>query len=182
MNIKKIVNTVNNGEIIVIPTDTIYGVGVKADNKKAIRDLMKIKGRKNNIPILVSDIQSALKLFNNLPMKLKNLANKYWPGALTIVYEAKNDKYLTNSNGTIAVRVPNNKITKMILEKTGPMAVSSANKIGEKEPENMSQALFSDKISMLVKDKEIKKKNRASTIVTFEDNKIKILRQGDIKI
>jgi tRNA threonylcarbamoyl adenosine modification protein (Sua5/YciO/YrdC/YwlC family) len=181
-SINDAIEQIKNGKIIVLPTDTVYGVGVDASNESAVKNLLKIKKRKNNIPILAPNTEQAFKICKNIPDIAYELAKKYWPGALTIVLEKSVNWFLgETSNNTVAVRVPNNKIALEILEKTGLLAVSSANEKTKIEAISPNQAYFSDKISIVV-DGGILEKHKSSTIVSCVGKGMKILRQGEIKI
>ena len=128
--ISKAAEIIKNGGVIIFPTDTVYGIGAKYDNEKAILKIRKIKGTPDsqNFPVLVSNIKQSEPIvrINNLA---KTLMSRYWPGALTIVLESKmGDK-------KIGIRFPNSKITKELIEKVGtPIIGTSANFHKDKAP------------------------------------------------
>jgi tRNA threonylcarbamoyl adenosine modification protein (Sua5/YciO/YrdC/YwlC family) len=175
------IKVVKNGELIVFPTDTVYGVGVVPYNKLAIKKLLLTKNRTKTLSILCSNTKEAFNLGKNIPNIAQELANKYWPGQLTMVLQKNVDWFLGDIKNTIAVRVPNNKIAFSILKETGPLAVSSANKNGETPASTYKDAHFSNIVSYVVDGGDLPKRE-ASTIISFEKNKILTLRQGVIKI
>jgi L-threonylcarbamoyladenylate synthase len=132
-NLDKAVLALQNGQTIVFPTETSYGLGCDATNQDAVDKIFKIKGRKSDKPLLVvvPDIEMAKKylVWNDL---LEDLASKYWPGPLTVVGEySKKDnlaKGVVATDNTIAVRVTDFPLTKLLSEKLNrPLVATSAN-------------------------------------------------------
>lgn len=125
------VAAVRAGDVIVLPTDTVYGVGADANNAAAVQKLLdaKQRGRDFPPPVLVAEAASVLALAEGVDGRVDALAEAFWPGALTLVLRAAS--WLTFDLGdrgaTIAVRVPDHDFTRDVLRRTGPLAVSSAN-------------------------------------------------------
>jgi len=120
----------DKGECIVFPTDTVYGIASRADNRAAVAKLQQIKGRSDAFPppILVGDADAAWALFTNVPESARRLGEAYWPGGLTLILATGQHLSLSEQVGTIGVRVPAHDEVRALLRMTGPLAVSSANK------------------------------------------------------
>jgi L-threonylcarbamoyladenylate synthase len=129
------VEAIKSGELVVLPTDTVYGVGADAFTPHAVTALLNAKGRGRNVPppVLVGSRHTLDGLVYSLPKAARELADAFWPGALTIVVEHSPSLQwdLGDTNGTVAVRMPLHPVALEVLRETGPMAVSSANKHGQ---------------------------------------------------
>lgn len=129
------IEAVKNGELVVLPTDTVYGVGADAFTPHAVKALLDAKGRGRQMPppVLVGSRHTLDGLVFSLPMVARELVEAFWPGALTIVVEHSPSLRwdLGDTNGTVAVRMPLHPVALEVLRETGPMAVSSANKTGQ---------------------------------------------------
>lgn len=138
--VDKAIEVLNNGGIVIFPTDTAYGIGCRMDNEEAVKRLFKIRKRpaKQAVPVLVNSIEMAKDYFEKTPAEVDMLMEKFWPGALTIVYEAKKNKVLDLVRGggdTIGLRMPNNNIALSLIERVGvPILGSSANFHNGKTP------------------------------------------------
>ncbi|HEU5107849.1 MAG TPA: L-threonylcarbamoyladenylate synthase [Micromonosporaceae bacterium] len=128
------VEAVRNGELVVLPTDTVYGIGADAFTAYAVTSLLNAKGRGRDmpLPVLVGSRHTLDGLVYTLPPVARDLVEAFWPGALTIVVEhAPSLQWdLGDTGGTVAVRMPLHPVALEVLRETGPMAVSSANKTG----------------------------------------------------
>ena len=122
------------GELVVIPTDTVYGVAADAFNAAAVQRLLDAKGRgrQSPPPVLIPDLKTLDALAATVPEEARQLAEAFWPGGLTIVLNAQPSLMwdLGETHGTVALRMPNHKLALELLGETGPLAVSSANKTG----------------------------------------------------
>jgi tRNA threonylcarbamoyl adenosine modification protein (Sua5/YciO/YrdC/YwlC family) len=129
------VEAVKSGELVVLPTDTVYGIGANAFTPHAVTALLNAKGRGRQMPtpVLVGSRHTLDGLVYSLPRQARELADAFWPGALTIVVEhAPSLQWdLGDTGGTVAVRMPLHPVALEVLRETGPMAVSSANKSGQ---------------------------------------------------
>jgi len=125
---------ISRGELIVIPTDTVYGVAADAFNAAAVQRLLDAKGRgrQSPPPVLVPGIRTLRALAAEVPEPVERLVDAFWPGGLTIVLRSQPSLSwdLGDTHGTVAVRMPANRIALELLEETGPLAVSSANRTG----------------------------------------------------
>ena len=135
---------VAKGQLVVIPTDTVYGVGANAFSPEAVRLLLEAKGRgrQSPPPVLMPSAATMDGLAQNIPDEVRALAAAFWPGGLTIVLEAQPSLAwdLGDTNGTVAVRVPAHPVALELLAETGPLAVSSANLTGEPAATTASDA------------------------------------------
>ena len=126
---------VADGELVVLPTDTVYGIGCDAFSPAAVAALLGAKGRGRAMPppVLVPHARTLDGIATGVRADVRALAEAFWPGALTIICTAQPtlDWDLGDTNGTVAVRMPLHPVALELLEKTGPMAVSSANRTGE---------------------------------------------------
>jgi L-threonylcarbamoyladenylate synthase len=128
------VEALQRGELAVIPTDTVYGVAADAFNPIAVGRLLEAKGRGRDMPtpVLVPSARTLEGLADVVPQAARDLVEAFWPGALTIVlrHAATLAWDLGDTKGTVAVRMPLDRVALAVLERTGPLAVSSANRSG----------------------------------------------------
>lgn len=113
------------GEVVVLPTDTVYGIAADAFNHKGVELLLNTKGRDKTMPppVLIPKVETMSALATDLPLVANQLAAAFWPGALTLVLRAQVslDWDLGETRGTVALRVPDHKITLALLEDVGPL-------------------------------------------------------------
>ena len=128
-------SAVRRGELIVMPTDTVYGVGADAFDASAVGALLEAKGRGRDTPIavLVPDARTVDGLATDVPEYARRLIEEFWPGPLTLVLRAQTSLLwdLGDTNGTVGLRMPDQEVSLALLAQTGPMAVTSANKHGQ---------------------------------------------------
>ncbi|MEV0279203.1 L-threonylcarbamoyladenylate synthase [Streptomyces sp. NPDC050610] len=145
---------VRRGELVVLPTDTVYGVGADAFSAEAVGDLLEAKGRGRTMPspVLVGSPNTLHGLVTDFSEQAWELVDAFWPGALTIV--ANHQPSLTwdlgETRGTVAVRMPLHPVAIELLTEFGPMAVSSANLTGHPSPQDCdaAQEMLGDSISV----------------------------------
>lgn len=187
--LNKIKKILDNDGVIIFPTDTVYGIACNCFSEKAIKKIFDIKKRPENKPInVLSNNLDKIKLVSkNINEKEKFLIDKYMPGALTIILD-KNEKVsdiLTAGLDTIGVRIPKNNISLRILENVSyPLATTSANISGDSAGIKITDFLkeFDGVVDAIIDGGETDLKV-ASTIVRVEsDNKLKIIREGTLKI
>lgn len=122
------------GQLVVLPTDTVYGIAVDAFDPAAVQRLLDAKGRGRQAPppVLVAGLETLRALVAEVPEPVERLVHEFWPGGLTIVLPAQPSLTwdLGETHGTVAVRMPAHPIALELLEETGPLAVSSANLTG----------------------------------------------------
>lgn len=133
------------GECIVLPTDTVYGIGAAAFDAAAVQRLLdaKQRGRDMPPPVLIAEPSMLRSLATGLSRAGLDLAKAFWPGPLTVVVTAHPDLQLDlgDRGDTIAVRVPDHDFTRALLRRTGPLAVSSANVSGREAATTIEQAI-----------------------------------------
>lgn len=129
------VTAARGGELIVLPTDTVYGIGVDAFTPSAVTTMLAAKGRGRNTPppVLVGTARAAAALVDDLGAFGQALIDEFWPGALTLVFRASPTLLwdLGDTKGTVALRMPLHAVALDVLRQTGPLAVSSANRHGQ---------------------------------------------------
>ena len=122
------------GELVVLPTDTVYGLAADAFSPAAVGRLLEAKGRGRSMPtpVLVPSLRTLDGLVDVVPAAARTLAEAFWPGALTLVvrHAATLAWDLGETKGTVALRMPLDAVALAVLEQTGPLAVSSANRSG----------------------------------------------------
>ena len=132
------------GELIVLPTDTVYGIGADAFIPAAITTMLAAKGRGRNMPppVLVGTARAAAALVDDLGTFGQDLIDEFWPGALTLIFRASPTLLwdLGDTKGTVALRMPLHSIALDVLKQTGPLAVSSANRTGQPAPTTVDEA------------------------------------------
>ena len=176
--IKKAAKIIRDGGLVVFPTETVYGLGANALNKKAVKKIFKAKDRPLDNPLIVhiSDVSDIEKLAKNIPVFAYELARKFWPGPLTIVLEARGGK------NTIALRIPDNKIALLLIKSAGvPIAAPSANISSRPSPTNIRDAVFDLKGKAdIFLDSGRTKIGLESTVIDLTVKNPKILRPGAI--
>ena len=132
--IEAAISTIGRGDLVVLPTDTVYGIAADAFKPWSVTALLNAKGRGRNTPppVLVGSRQTLDGLVFSLPREARDLVEAFWPGALTVVVEhAPTLQWdLGDTYGTVAVRMPLHPVALEVLQRTGPLAVSSANRTG----------------------------------------------------
>ncbi len=131
-------------QLVVLPTDTVYGIAADAFSAPAVANLLAAKGRDRQSPppVLISKAATMAALAESVPAVANKLAQAFWPGALTMILRAQASLHwdLGETKGTVALRVPDHKIAIALLEETGPLAVSSANLTGQPAATNCQAA------------------------------------------
>ena len=171
-------STLRTAGIVAVPTDTVYGLAIDPENNLAKQKLYRLKGRDANKPLvyMVQDIQQLVTQIS-IPDSVKPLLEKHWPGALTVIF-AK------HMGGTLGVRIPQAPFMLALLKAYNkPLAVTSANLSGEPEINTVEELerKFTHSIDMYVPLFE-PLSGLASTVIDVSAGKIKVLRQGEIKI
>lgn len=138
------VDAVRAGHLVVLPTDTVYGIGADAFDEAAVAALLEAKGRGREMPppVLVPSPRTIDGLAVDIPAYARRLVKRFWPGALTLVVRAQASLMwdLGETNGTVAVRMPDHPLTLAVLAETGPMAVTSANRTGQPPARTITDA------------------------------------------
>ncbi len=128
------VSALRHGQLVVLPTDTVYGIAADAFNPAAVRALLEAKGRGRDmpVPVLVGSRETIDGLAEEVPDAVRGVVAAFWPGGLTVVVRAAPTLLwdLGETRGTVAVRMPQHPVALALLQETGPLAVSSANRTG----------------------------------------------------
>jgi len=183
-NIQKAIACIKNQEVVGIPTETVYGIGVDPLSQAAVDKIFNLKERDENKPlsILVHSFHDLIKL--KIISKVPEIVELYWPGPLTIIVESElnfADGVGTKNPNSIGIRVPDNELALELLKKTGPLAVTSANISGQEDITNEKDAesVFGDKIGHYLQGSALH--GSGSTIVDFRDEEFKVIREGPLK-
>lgn len=187
-DIQKTIDVLKEGGIAIYPTDTAFGIGCRIDDVKAVDRLFTMRKRPvtQAMPILVSSIDMALVYFDSPTHIVRHLIEKYWPGALTIIYRCKKNMVygpLLGGGNTIGLRMPNNPVALAIIEGVGvPIAGSSANFHGEMTPYTFED--LDPEITKLVDIvvPGVCTLKSASTVVDCTVEPYKIIRQGEVDL
>ena len=184
--LKEAANIIKNGEIVIFPTETVYGIGTNGLNENAVEKLYNIKKRPKNKPIslLVSDIKMIENITKNITDLEYELINKFFPGPFTIILKRKKviPDIVTANKDTVGVRMPEGEIARKLVEYAGvPIAAPSANISGKPSGITLEevQKEFQGKVDYMINEGKAKLAI-ASTIVQVIDNIPHILRQGPI--
>jgi L-threonylcarbamoyladenylate synthase len=144
LGIEEAVAALRRGELVVLPTDTVYGVAADAFQPAAVAGLLAAKGRGREAPppVLVGTVRAAAALVEDFGTAGEDLIDQFWPGGLTLVCRARQSLLwdLGDTKGTVAVRMPLHPVALDLLKQTGPLAVSSANLSGEPSATTAAQA------------------------------------------
>ncbi len=180
--------TIGRAGLIVLPTDTVYGIGADAFSAFAVNALLEAKGRgrQSPPPVLIPSLDTLRALADNSPAITFKLAEKFWPGALTLIVRAQGSLSwdLGDTMGTVALRIPDNEITLALLKEVGPLAVSSANLTGEPAATNVDEAeeSFGSKVGVYL-DGGATKSSKPSTILDLTSpGFVKVVRVGALTV
>ncbi len=178
---------VRRGELVVLPTDTVYGIGADAFTPSAVTALLDTKGRGRGMPppVLVGTVRAATALIDDMGPYGQDLIDAFWPGPLTLVCKANRALSwdLGDTKGTVAVRMPLHPVALDLLKETGPMAVSSANRSGAPAATTVEEAeeQLGDTVEVYL-DGGKTTDNTPSTILDLTTAVPRMLRRGAIPI
>lgn len=186
--INQAIEVLENGGIIIFPTDTAFGIGCRIDRKDSVERLFRLRNRPENkaTPVLVSSIEMAEQWVDTISEFARSLMEQYWPGGLTIVLKSHNKRVsplVQGGTDTLGVRMPDHEDLLKIIEKVGvPILGPSANFAGEPTPFQMEH--IDPKLAKLV-DYVVPgktKQRQSSTVVDCTVTPFKILRQGAVRL
>ncbi len=181
--IEKASQIINQGGIVVFPTDTVYGIGCDPYNKDSVRKIYEIKSRKISkpFPVLVysKDIAERIAFFDEFT---KKIVERFWPGPLTIILKLTDENLKESLNVTdkIAIRVPNHKCTLELLKKCNFLVGTSANISGHSSFTNPDECFNNFRKYDVFVDGGIITSKSESTIIEIENEEIKIIREGSL--
>ncbi len=175
------------GDLVLMPTDTVYGIAADAFDADAVADLLVAKGRGRTMPppVLISSASTLDALATDIPAFARALVDEFWPGPLTLVCRQQGSLQwdLGDARGTVALRMPDDEIALEILERTGPLAVSSANATGEPAATDAdrAEAMLGDAVTVIV-DAGESRGGEASTIIDATGGQGRVLRVGALSL
>ncbi|MEU2877300.1 L-threonylcarbamoyladenylate synthase [Streptomyces sp. NPDC007070] len=181
--LREAASAVRRGELVVLPTDTVYGIGADAFSGDAVADLLDAKGRGRAMPtpVLIGSPNTLHGLVTDFSEQAWELVDAFWPGALTLVarHQPSLQWDLGDTRGTVAVRMPLHPVAIELLTEVGPMAVSSANLTGHPAPEtcDAAQEMLGDSVSVYL-DGGPTPGNAPSSIVDVTREAPVLLREG----
>ncbi|MFJ9541941.1 L-threonylcarbamoyladenylate synthase [Streptomyces sp. NPDC101225] len=181
--LREAASAVRRGELVVLPTDTVYGIGADAFSSEAVGDLLEAKGRGRTMPspVLIGSPNTLHGLVTDFSEMAWELVDAFWPGALTLIakHQPSLQWDLGETRGTVAVRMPLHPVAIELLTEVGPMAVSSANLSGHPAPEtcDAAQDMLGDSVSVYL-DGGPTPGNVPSSIVDVTGRVPVLLREG----
>ena len=182
--IRKSVESIENGGVIIFPTDTVYGIGCNPYDANAVKKIYEIKSREKikSLPVLASSIE-IVKQISIIDEFTEKIIKKYWPGPLTLILKLKdkNLKESLNLEDKIAVRIPNSECTLKLLNKCNLLVGTSANVSGDSSFTDPQECMKNvNNYDIFVDGGTITSKGE-STIIEIENEKIHVIREGALK-
>ena len=174
------------GDLVAFPTDTVYGVGALAFYETAVLAIYEAKGRPEEkaIPVLLGDASDIDKVAQSMPDRARRLAERFWPGPLTLVVKKRHTvPAAVSATDTVGLRVPDHPVARELLRASGPMAVTSANMSGQPSPCTADDVLeqLLGRIALIL-DGGRTPGGVPSTVVDCTRDNFVILREGPIKL
>ncbi len=178
-DVQKVVDSLDRGEVVVLPTDTIYGICASAKNKTAVKALYDLKDRHNKPgTVIAASIEQLVGL--GIKRRYLTAVEQFWPGPVSVIVPVSSDlNYLSMAKPDLAVRIPADENLTDLLNKTGPLLTTSANHPGQPPANTVAQAreYFGKNIGVYVDGGDLSD-HSASTIIRIIDDAIDIVRQG----
>lgn len=184
VNADQAIQLLKDGDVVAVPTETVYGLAGLISHPSALKKIFAVKQRPFFDPLIVhvENLESARELVSHVPTVLEELAQKFWPGPLTLVMEksSKVDDLITSGLNTVALRSPRHEEAQKILKQTGPFAAPSANRFGKTSPTTAAHVLqeFGDPVPVV--DGGACEVGLESTVVRVQGSRLQILRPGRI--
>ncbi|MFI5425542.1 L-threonylcarbamoyladenylate synthase [Aeromicrobium sp. UC242_57] len=175
------------GKLVVLPTDTVYGLAADAFSPQAVQNLLNAKGRGRDMPppVLVSSATTLEALAVDIPSWLRTMVESLWPGPLTVILRQQPSLTwdLGETHNTVAVRMPDDARALALIKQTGPLAVSSANRTGEPAALDVDQAqdMLGGRVAVYL-DGGPSQSDVPSTILDVTGTTPRVLRQGAISL
>ena len=181
------VAALRRGEVVALPTETVYGLAADAASEDAIERLFQLKGRPSSVPLplAVADVSWVTRWASVSDPRLEVLAQRWWPGPLTVVLPARDEvsRILTGGRTTLAVRIPDQDLAREVISRFGgAVALTSANVHGEQEARSAAEvsAVFGERVAVVV-DGGPSKFGEPSTIISLPaDGSPEVLRPGAV--
>jgi L-threonylcarbamoyladenylate synthase len=179
----KVITSLQQGAVGVLPSDTIYGLMCQAANKEAVARLYKLKSRERKPgTVIAASIEQIVAL--GIPKRYLTPLESYWPNPLTIIVASAPElAYLDQGKMSLAVRIPSDPTIHKLLEKTGPLLTSSANLPSEPPANTITEAAeyFGEEVDFYVDGGDLSGRP-PSTIIRVIDDAVEVLREGPVKI
>lgn len=176
---------------VVLPTDTVYGIGADAFSPQAVTLLLAAKGRSRQMPppVLIPRLNALDGLATDVPAEARRLAEAFWPGGLTLILHAQPslDWDLGETKGTVALRLPDDDVAQDLLTLTGPLAVSSANRTGQAAAQSAAdaEAQLAESVEVYLEGGHRPVEGNGaepSTIIDATALPLRVVRQGAISL
>ena len=187
-SVKKAAFYLSKGEVVAIPTETVYGLAASIEHENALKEIFELKNRPFYNPLIVhiDALDSLTKVAVNIPEIAYVLARKFWPGPLTMIFEKNKNisDLITAGKKTVAVRIPNHPTTLELIQKLGsPIAAPSANPFGMISPTSAGHVkkYFNNKLNVIL-DGGLAEKGIESTIIGFKKDEVVLYRHGAISL
>ena len=182
-DVDRVVRALRNGEVVVIPTDTVYGLAADPTSESAMRRLFELKERPEGVPVavLVASVGQAEQLITLTPA-VRSLVDAHWPGALTVVGKSAGAELHLGSVDAVGVRLPDHGLIRACAEAFGPIAATSANRHGMPtitDPTELAEA-FGQDVAVIIDGGVLG--GTASTVVDATVEPIEVLRQGVVHL
>ncbi len=179
---------INDGEVVAIPTETVYGLAANAFDEDAVRKIFVAKGRPSDNPLIVhiAKFEDLAPLVKEIPEKVRFMAEKFWPAPLTMIMK-KSDRISNVVSGnlnTVAVRLPKSQYARAVIEACGcPLAAPSANLSGSPSPTNAKYVLddMNGRIPLII-DGGSSEIGVESTVISFAEDPPRLLRPGGVTL
>ncbi len=185
IEIEQAANFLDAGELIAFPTETYYGLGADIKNRAAVRRLFQLKKRppQKQVPVLIGELTQLADLAAEIPSPYQRLMDAFWPGALTLVFKAREHilPLISGHTGTIGVRLPASRTAREIcLTFGGAVTATSANISGCRPALSKTEAeqQFGSRLSCIVGENGENLAGVGSTVAAMSGSRVKILRQG----
>ena len=186
--IKEAAEEIKNGNLVLFPTETVYGIGANALNAEAVKKVFIAKNRAPDNPLIVHvcSIKKVKKIVQEITPLEKKLMEKFWPGPLTIIFNRKSEKIIPNvvtaNLDTVGIRMPSNKIAKKLIQEAGvPIAAPSANISGKPSGTKVEDIIeeLDGKVQYIL-DGGVTDIGLESTVIKIDNGVIDILRPGKV--
>ena len=187
---KRLNGKLANGGVISFVTDTVWGVGCLPNCEKGVENIYELKNRDRSKPLILmsNNIENLLPYVKNISPNAKSLMDKFFPGALTLIFE-KSDltpDFVTSNQNTVGIRVPNNPVFQELCENIdgNVLATTSANLSGQEPALTYDEALknVGTQVDYVFEDYGFACQGKASTVALALNDEIKVLRQGEIEV
>lgn len=186
--IRTAADAIRAGQLVIFPTETVYGLAADAMNENAVKSVLDAKGRvdKQPLPVQVASLDAVSQAAEFVPVNVKPLAELYWPGPLTLVLvkNASLPKIVTGGRETIGVRVPDHPVALALAKAVGsPIIATSANLSGDRPPTNAEDAVKEvGRSAAVVLDGGESRLGSSSTVVDVTVTPARVLRRGSISV